>query len=119
MPTGTFVQRGDIIDYTPGADVAQGAIVVLGTSTGKALGFAQRAITSGQLGALLVMGVVELDKLSTDVVAIGDVLYWDASNSRLTKTASTHAIAGPAVSAAGNGVTRVMVRLQGTVTPPA
>jgi predicted RecA/RadA family phage recombinase len=55
--------------------------------------------------------VFTLAKLSTDVVAQGAILYWDAGNSRLTVTASTHKKAGLAAGAAGSGVSTVAVDL--------
>lgn len=117
MPAAFHVQDGNTIDHTPGSAVAAGAVVVItGGTAGKQVGIADRDIPANTRGALTLVGVYEVDKLSTDVVTIGDKLYWDAGNSRATLTASTHALIGIAVSAAGNGVTRVKVRLQGTVT---
>ena len=37
--------------------------------------------------------------LSSDTPAVGDILYWDAGNSRLTTTASTHKKVGTCMSA--------------------
>lgn len=37
--------------------------------------------------------------LSSDTPAVGDILYWDAGNSRLTTTASSHKKAGTCMSA--------------------
>lgn len=51
--------------------------------------------------------LAEVPTLTTDVVVIGDILYWDASNSRLTKIASTHKRAGIATTAKANGVATV------------
>jgi len=53
--------------------------------------------------------VFELPKISTDVIAQGDKLYWDAGQSKLTKTAGAGSkpLVGVATAAAGNGVTTV------------
>jgi predicted RecA/RadA family phage recombinase len=102
-----FVQIGDVIDHTPGADVASGAVVVIGAR----VGIAVSAIASGETGAIRVKGVVELAKLSTDTPAQGALLYWDAGNSRLTTTATDNVLAGYAAKAAGNGVTTVELHL--------
>lgn len=66
-------------------------------------------------GCAVYIGGVEVEyaKLTTDVVTVGAVLYFDAGNDRLTLTASTHKQAGIALNAAGNGVTSCRVLLGG------
>lgn len=102
-----FVQIGDVLDYTPGAAVASGAVVVIGAR----IGIAMTAIAAGDTGPLRVKGVVELAKLSTDVVGQGALLYWDADDFRLTTTASGNTLAGYAAKAAGNGATTAWLHL--------
>ncbi|WP_426307814.1 DUF2190 family protein [Acidovorax facilis] len=102
-----FVQIGDVLDYTPGAAVASGAVVVIGAR----IGIAVNAIAAGETGPLRVKGVVELAKLGTDVVAQGALLYWDADDFRLTTTASGNTLAGYAANAAGNGATTAWLHL--------
>lgn len=102
-----FVQIGDVLDYTPGAPVASGAVVVIGVR----IGIAVAAIAAGETGALRVKGVVELAKLGTDVVAQGALLYWDADDFRLTTTASGNTLAGYAAKPAGNGVATAWLHL--------
>lgn len=114
MSTTTYRQQGDIIDYTPGSNVSAGDIVVQVNLIGQVVS----DILSGEKGALRIEGVINAPKLSTDVVAIGDVLYWDAGNTRCTKTASTHKIIGKAVEAAGNGVTDVDLKLTPQMLTP-
>jgi predicted RecA/RadA family phage recombinase len=58
-------------------------------------------------------GVMVLPKQPTDVVAVGDLLYWDATNNRLTKTTTSNKIIGVAVAPAGNGAATVVIRLNG------
>ena len=107
MAIADFIAEGNDIAYTPGANVAQGAVVV----QADLVGVAKRAIAANTLGALSVRGVFNIDKLSTDVVAAGAILYWDVANSRATITASTHKVFGRAVTAAGNGATKVLAVL--------
>jgi predicted RecA/RadA family phage recombinase len=107
MAIADFIAEGNDIAYTPGANVAQGAVVV----QADLVGVAKRAIPANTLGALSVRGVFSIDKLSTDVVAAGAILYWDVANSRATITASTHKVFGRAVTAAGNGATKVLAVL--------
>lgn len=108
MSLSTFQQQGDIIDHTvTGSAVKAGAIVVAGDLVGQ-------IVTDGAVGdvvGLRVEGVIHAPKLTTDVVVVGAKLYWDAGNSRLTTTASTHKTAGYAVEAAGDGVASVSIKL--------
>lgn len=106
--TNKYIQPGEVWDYTAGADIASGDVVVMGDVVGVALA----AIANGATGPVQVSGVFELAKLSTDVAAIGDPLYWDAGNSRLTVTASTHKLAGYAAQASGSGTATARVKLK-------
>jgi predicted RecA/RadA family phage recombinase len=56
-------------------------------------------------------GVFELSKVATDAMALGDVIYWDASARLATLTATDNTKLGVAVAAAGTGAVRV--RLSG------
>ena len=105
--TTKYRMTGETLNYVAGSNLSAGAVVVIGARVGVLLA----DIASGATGALAVKGVFELAKLSTDVVAQGDLLYWDAGNSRLTTTASTHKTAGYAAKASGNGVTTCEVNL--------
>lgn len=102
-----FIQVGDVLDHTPAGAVAGGAVVVIGAR----VGIAVSDIAAGATGALRVKGVVELAKLSTDAPAQGELLYWDADNSRLTTTADGNVQAGYAAKPAGNGVTTAWLHL--------
>jgi predicted RecA/RadA family phage recombinase len=105
---GNYVQRGDVWKHTAGGNITSGSPVLMGD----VLGVALVDITSGATGSVAVGGVFTITKLTTDVVAQGAALYWDAGNSRLTTTASTNKLAGYAASPAGNGDTTVQVRLK-------
>lgn len=105
--TTKYVQPGEVIDYTAGANIASGQVVLMTARIGVALA----AIANGATGPVQVSGVFNIAKLSTDVVAQGALLYWDNSNSRLTTTASGNTLAGYAVAAAGNGVATVNIKL--------
>jgi predicted RecA/RadA family phage recombinase len=105
--TTKFVQPGSVIDYTAGSNIASGAVVVMSTLVGVALA----AIASGSSGSVQIDGVFQLNKLSTDVIAQGDNVYWDASPGEITTTSAGNTLAGKAVAAAGNGTTSVLVKL--------
>lgn len=105
--TTKYIQPGEVIDHTPGSDVAAGAIVVMGVRVGVALA----AIAANAAGAVQVSGVFELPKLSTDVIAQGALVYWDTTPGEMTTTSAGNTLAGYAVAAAGNGTTTVKVKL--------
>lgn len=108
--TSKYKTRGVVMDYVAGANVVSGQVLVIGTRIGVALG----DIANGATGSAQVAGVFELNKLSTDVVAQGALLYWDTVNTRLTTTAAGNTLAGHAYAAAGNGVTAQQIVLNST-----
>lgn len=105
--TTKFVQPGEVIDYTAGANIASGQVVLMGARIGVAL----KAIANGETGPMQVTGVFNIAKLSTDNMAQGALLYWDNTNSRLTTTASGNTLAGFAASAAGASTTSVNIKI--------
>lgn len=52
----SYVQDGDVLDYTPAAAVAAGEVVVIGAL----VGVAPRPIAANVMGALAVEGVFEI-----------------------------------------------------------
>lgn len=106
-----YIQEGAVLSWinTSGAAVASGAVVL----TGKRIGVALGDIAVGATGSLTMEGVFSVAKLTTDVVGQGDLLYWDAANSRLTTTAGGNTQAGYAAAPAGNGVTTVNISING------
>ncbi len=102
-----FVADGEHFNHTPGSAVSNGAVVLMGATIGVAL----TAIAANATGAVKVTGVFTIAKLSTDVVAQGAKLYWDAGNSRLTTTVGSNTYAGRAYAAAGSGVSTVQIAI--------
>lgn len=105
--TTKFVQPGEVIDYTAGANIASGQVVLMGARIGVAL----KAIANGETGPVQVTGVFNIAKLSTDNMAQGALLYWDNTNSRLTTTASGNTLAGFAAAAAAASTTSVNIKI--------
>lgn len=105
--TTKFVQPGEVIDYTAGANIASGQVVLMGARIGVAL----KAIANGETGPVQVTGVFNIAKLSTDNMAQGALLYWDNTNSRLTTNASGNTLAGFAAAAAGVSTTSVNIKI--------
>lgn len=105
--TTKFVQQGDVLDYTPGTAVASGKMVAIGVRVGIALA----AIAANATGPLAVRGVFTYAKLSTDNMAQGALVYYDAGNDRLTLTSAGNTLAGYATAAAAAATTSVNVAL--------
>lgn len=105
--TTKYVMSGEVIDYVAGSAISSGQVLLIGVRIGVALA----AIASGATGAVRMLGIFTIAKLSTDVVAVGVALYWDNTNSRLTTTASGNTLAGYAAAAAGSGVTTVEISI--------
>ena len=102
-----FIHDGDVVDYTPGTDVAAGAIVVLNDL----IGITKRDIKANTLGALAVVGVFDVDKVLANTFAIGAKVYWDATAGKATSNASGTTLLGKAILAAAANSTSVRVLL--------
>lgn len=104
-----YVQPGKALTVTAPAAVASGQYVVVGAIRGVAAADA----ASGEEVEVVTDGVFTLPKVVADVIAAGDLVYWDAAAGKVTKTAGTGSkpLAGVAVRAAGNGAASVDVKL--------
>jgi predicted RecA/RadA family phage recombinase len=111
MATAVFVHEGDAIDYTPGADVAVGDVVV----QSELVGVAKQAIAASSLGALSVKGVFDFAKATgaSTAIAVGAKVYWDATNKVATTddATGTNKLIGKVVLAAGDDDETVRVRM--------
>lgn len=103
-----FRQPGRVWDYTAGGTITAGSPVLMSD----VLGVALEDAVSGDVIPVAVTGVWSIACLSTDEPAIGAPLYWDAGNSRLTTTASTHKLAGYAAAAKASGATTAYCALK-------
>jgi predicted RecA/RadA family phage recombinase len=107
MPQAVFIQEGAAIDYTPGADVAAGDVIV----QGDLVGVARFDIKSGVLGALAVTGVFDFAKATNVAYTVGTILFWDDTNNIVTATATGNKQVGKVVRAAATTDPTVRVRL--------
>jgi predicted RecA/RadA family phage recombinase len=109
MAKATFVQKGDNIDFTAAADIAYMDVVTLTDRIGVAL----ENIANGATGTVTLTGVFEFPAAtgSGKALTVGQKVYWDATNSVITPTATDNIFAGYAVAAkaAATAVARVRI----------
>ena len=110
MGLATYVQVGDMVDYTPGSAVSEGDVVVQNTL----VGVATRDIAASALGALAVSGVFDFPKsdASSSAIEAGKKVYWDSTNEVATETSSGNTYLGKTTAAADDDDTTVRVRLE-------
>jgi len=102
------VQDGDVITVTAPYTVTSGQ----GCQVGAALfGIASGDAASGATIELQMEGVYDVTALSTDTAAVGDLLYWDNTNKRLTTTATNNLKVGVAVAAKAAAATTARILL--------
>jgi predicted RecA/RadA family phage recombinase len=100
----TVVTPGTVVDYTPGTAVVGGAVVVQGTL----VGVATSDIAAGELGSLMVSGVIQFPKAAAAITA-GALVYWDEADGEVNTTASGNHRVGKAIAAAALNSTHVDV----------
>jgi len=117
MAKARFIQDGDSIDYTPGADVSAGDVVVQNNM----VGITKLDIPANALGALATVGVYDVVHVA-DTIQAGAAVYWDASGNPVggtagsgaaTATAGSNAFMGWAVADAAETDATVRVMLFG------
>ena len=103
------IQDGNIINYTPGADVSSGDIIKMNDR----FGIAMTDIAAGKTGAVAVVGVWEVPKASGETWGVGQQLYWDNTNKVVTTSDGTGANAkfGYAVEAAADTATTGIAKI--------
>ena len=112
-------QPGEVIDYTAGADISSGDVVVIGSNGDAIIGVAITDIANGDTGPVAIGGVWTLPKVSAAVIGQGESLVWDSSAGEFDDNQAIPAagdVSGPAAiafAAAGNGATTVDVKLTG------
>lgn len=91
----SFVQDGERLDFTngTGANIAYNDVVTVATVTDKIF-IAAEDILDGATGTVHTVGVFELPADNTQAFIFGEQLYWDATNKKLTRTATSNTKAG-------------------------
>ena len=107
-----FIQKGDTVDYTPGANVAAGDVVV----QGELVGVAKLDIQTGKLGSLAVTGLFDFPKATGagTGIAAGTRVYWDVAEqvAKADSEAGANKEIGKTVKAAADADALVRVRLR-------
>lgn len=101
----SYVQKGDVVDYTPASAVSAGDVVVIGSL----VGVAPVAIAANKLGALAIDGVFSMPCASGVTGAQGSAINWYATSG--VAHASTGVAAGKLAKARGADDTSVHVIL--------
>ncbi len=102
-----YKHSGEKINITAGADLVSGQVL----KVSDVIGVIGNGVSSGETAVLNRKGCYEVAKLSTDVVAQGDSLYWDDTNKEMTLDNTGNTLAGYADQTAGNGETTVRIIL--------
>lgn len=69
------------------------------------------SVASGAKRSLFAGGGVSCPALGSDTFSIGDTVYWDNTNARLTSTSSGNTNVGFAMEAKASGVATILVYL--------
>lgn len=85
-PALLWQDEDDVIDYTPASACYAGDVVLLGAIPA----IVQRDIAASALGSVIIGGVAKVPK-DTSTFTVGDAVYWNATGSPVTGTASTGA----------------------------
>ena len=110
-----YDSEGKVVQYTAGANISAGDVVVMGEIIGVAL----NDIANGDTGSVAIEGVFTVPKVSAAVIAVGESLTYDVSASAFDDNAASPAtgdVTGPpavAVEAGANLQTTIRVKLTG------
>lgn len=103
-----FVAPGHSVTVAAPYQVTSGQGAQVGAGI---FGVAQADAANGATVVLVLEGIWTLPKEAPLVINLGDRLFWDNTNKRLTKTATSNLAVGVATVAAVSAATTVTVRL--------
>ncbi len=104
----TFIKQGDTLTLTPSAAVASGIGFLFGAGL---FGVAVNDTAISTAGEFVTEGIVTIGKTSALAIAVGDRVFWDATNKVVNKTTSAQQCVGVAVTAAVNPSATVEIKL--------
>ena len=103
----TYIQKGDVIDYTPVAATPAGTVVAFGGG----IGVTTADIPAGELGALALTGVFAFGKGTGGAIAFGEKVYYNTTSGKIQTAATGGVAAGYAVAYGATGDTGIRVRI--------
>ena len=86
-----FIQRGEAVDFVPSYDVAAGEIIRFGSL----LGVVKIPVRTGELGALHLSGIYDVEK-GRETITAGSRIYWDEQNKLATANGDGNLFLGTA-----------------------
>ena len=106
-----YIQKGETLTLAAPYAVSSGG----GALIGSIFGVAANDYANGEEGEFQVAGVFDLVRESGASTAwtVGTLIYWDNTNKRTTKTATSNKLIGVAAKAAADGDATGRVRLNG------
>jgi predicted RecA/RadA family phage recombinase len=106
-----FVARGERITITATSTITSGSGVLVGS----VFGVAEGDIATGAQGVIVLEGIFDLPKAPSQAWTVGQLIYWDAGNSRATNVAGSNKLIGVAAAPVGGGAGETIgrVRLNG------
>ena len=111
-----FIQNGHVITVTtPAGGILSGE----GLIVGNIFGVAAYSAAEGDPLELATTGVYKLPKATAAVLTVGARVAWDNTAKNINVPGAGRFPVGVATEAAGNGVTSVVVRLDGVATVAA
>lgn len=102
-----YIQAGVNLTIPAPAAVSSGAVVIVGGI----IGVAAAGAAAGESVDVVTEGVFELSK-AAEAFAVGDSVYWDATNKLATSTATGNTKIGVATEVAAAGDATACVKLQ-------
>lgn len=108
-----YIQNGHVITVTtPAGGILSGE----GLIVGNIFGVAAYSAAEGDALELATTGVYKLPKATAAVLTVGARVAWDNTAKNINVPGAGRFPVGVATEAAGNGITSVLVRLDGVAT---
>lgn len=106
-----YLGEGQNLTIAAPSAVTSGQFILVGAIRGVCMD----TVSNGANVAVVREGKFSLPKAAGESWSVGDLLYWDATNSVMTKTAAENTLAGVAVAAAASADTSGAVWIDDTV----
>jgi predicted RecA/RadA family phage recombinase len=109
-----FIANGEKLNITAAAAIVSGQ----GVLVGGIFGVAEADAAVGQTAVINLVGTYSLPKAPSQAWTVGQVIYWDAANSRTTNVLTGNTRIGIAAAPVGGGAGETVgqVRLNGAAT---